>query len=574
WYTGDERFCAAFCHILLDWIAQNEVGVTQPATHSVFEVAARLHHWLWAFAYFRAAPTFQRLACTLFLQALFDQARYLEANLEHHATNNHLLLESWVLAWVGLTFPEFRRANRWREQGLRVFYQQVREQVAPDGVHREQATLYHFIVTQALLTMDVWMARNGLSLPDDVADRLRQMHAFARAIRKPDGSFPLLGDSARTDSFLVFDPVAVGEAWLDQGSQTPRTANLDEGGLWLVGPALAHSYRQRLFDTGLLTSRAFIPSGHFIMRHGEGPRQSYMHVDCGFFGHEPVPNHGHADALSLVLHAYGHTLLPDAGAYGYYLGLDWRAYFRGTRAHNTVLVDGADQSELLGIRHVGRVARTVLRRWFSNPAFDLVDGSHDGYARLDPPVLHRRVVLFVKGEAPYWLVLDHLTGSGVHQVTALFHLAPTMQWHQDEGGRVHAWLEDSAALHLLPWRGGRLSTQIISGSTQPIQGWVSLESGERLPAPTVCYTWDGPLPLLLATVLFPEPRRGAFNVHLSPLTPTEGEMGLTVVGPEGEDVVLWRPRPGPLEAGVCRAWGEMAVWRRLSQGRTHTVLLV
>jgi len=311
-----------------------------------------------------------------------------------------------------------------------------------------------------------------------------------------------------------------------------------------------------------------------VMRHGKGSRQSYMHVDCGFFGHEPVPNHGHADALSLVLHAYGHTLLPDAGAYGYYLGLDWRAYFRGTRAHNTVLVDGEDQSELLGIRHVGRVARTALRRWFSSPAFDLVDGSHDGYARLDPPVLHRRVVLFVKGEAPYWLVLDHLTGSGVHQVTALFHLAPAIQWHQEAGGRVHAWLEEGAALHLLPWRGGRLSTQIVRGSTRPIQGWVSLESGERLPAPTVCYVWDGPLPLLLATVLFPEPRRGAFDVRLSPLTPTEGEIGLMVVGPEGEDVVLWRPRPGPLEAGAYRAWGEMAVWRRSPQGRTHTALLV
>ncbi len=574
WYTGEERFCETFCHVLLDWIAQNATGVTQPATHSVFEVAARLHNWLWAFAHFRAAPTFQRRACIPFLRSLFDQARYLEANLEHHATNNHLLLESWVLAWVGLTFPEFRRASHWRERGLRVFYRQVREQVAPDGVHREQATLYHFIVTQALLSLDLWLAGNGLSLPDDVADHLRRMHTFARAVRKPDGTFPLLGDSARSDSFLVFDPVAAGEAWLDRGSQIPRTADLDEGGIWLVGPALACDYRQRPFDVGVLASQAFVSSGHFVMRHGEGEHQSYAHVDCGFFGHEPVPNHGHADALSLVLHAYGHTLLPDAGAYGYYLGLDWRAYFRGTRAHNTVLVDGEDQSELLGIRHVGRVARTALRRWFSSPAFDLVDGSHDGYTRLPDPVVHRRVVLFVKGEAPYWLVLDHLTGSGTHQVTALFHLAPAMRWHQDEGGRVHAWLEDGAALHLLPGQGGRLSTQVVCGATQPIQGWVSPESGERLLAPTVCYTWDGPLPLLLATVLFPEPRRGAFDVRLSPLTPAEGEVGLVVTGPSGEDVALWRAAPGPMEADSCRAWGEMAVWRRSPQGRVQAALLV
>ena len=51
--------------------------------------------------------------------------------------------------------------------------------------------------------------------------------------------------------------------------------------------------------------------------------------------------HGHADALSITVNSDGRPLLIDPGACEY-VGPE-RDIFRGTRSHNTLMVDNADQ---------------------------------------------------------------------------------------------------------------------------------------------------------------------------------------------------------------------------------------
>src|SRR5262249_62005662 len=71
-------------------------------------------------------------------------------------------------------------------------------------------------------------------------------------------------------------------------------------------------------------------------------------IDHGPLGMAPGYGHGHADALSLSACVRGEGLLIDPGTYGYNLGEKWRRYFRSTRAHNTVTVDGLDQALQVG----------------------------------------------------------------------------------------------------------------------------------------------------------------------------------------------------------------------------------
>ena len=55
--------------------------------------------------------------------------------------------------------------------------------------------------------------------------------------------------------------------------------------------------------------------------------------------------HGHYDALSVEAWADARPLVVDPGRYTYAEGdPNWRHWFRGTAAHNTVTVDGADQT--------------------------------------------------------------------------------------------------------------------------------------------------------------------------------------------------------------------------------------
>jgi hypothetical protein len=86
--------------------------------------------------------------------------------------------------------------------------------------------------------------------------------------------------------------------------------------------------------------------------------------------------------------------LADPGTYCYFGEPDWRRYFRSTVAHNTLELDGEDQSlsggPFLWLRHAPARRIEVVTtdvgdcsRW---------SAEHTGYRVLDPPATHYRSV--------------------------------------------------------------------------------------------------------------------------------------------------------------------------------------
>lgn len=519
-YTGDERYVRTFRDLLLDWLRRNPVGLGQSNWASVLEVAYRINTWVWAYHHFLATPGLDDDALLACLRGLWVHGRYLAANLEYHVPNNHLLLESKALAMCGLLFPEFRDANRWLEHGLFILWQQLHQQVSPDGVHREQATMYHRVITSELLELLVLLDNNGIAIPSDVMDIFRRLLGFERAFTAPDGQVPLIGDSTLSDSYIRFSALTGGAAFLgyaDGASTTP-----DEATLWLLGPERAARLSFPGGTSPSPTSQAFPEGGYFIMRDGDGQEAPFLIFDCGPFGYRPAPGHGHADALSFELHAYGQPLVVDPGVYSYHVGQQWRNYFRGTAAHNTVTVDGRDQSLLVGLWHVLRPVRAVLHEWITTQQFDFVDGSHDGYARLRCPIVHRRQIFFAKPE--YWVILDLLTGQGQHRFDLYFHLMPDAQVALDPlSGTAHISYGDSVGLLICPANCADSQVEVITGSLNPIQGWVSRHSGEKTPAPTLRYRKVADAPTIFVTVLYPSAQMDRAAVNVSSLVVTDGE---------------------------------------------------
>lgn len=521
-YTGDERYVHEFRNLLLDWLGRNPVGVDKPNWTSVLEVAYRINVWLWAYYYFLAASAFDDETLLATLRGLWVHGRYLAANLEYHVRNNHLLLESKALAMCGLLFPEFREARAWLDRGLSILWQQMRQQVRPDGVHGEQATMYHQVITSELLEILVLLDNNNVVVPPDVMNTFTRMLEFERAITKPDGQIPLLGDSALSDSYVRFSAIAGGAALLNRVDLA--SGPLDEPTLWLVGAGRARRLSVLPEDPAPAASQAFPAGGYFVMRHGKGQESAYLMFDCGPFGYRPAPGHGHADALGFELYAGGRTLIADPGVYSYHLGEEWRNYFRSTAAHNTITVDGMDQSSLLGLWHVVRPARATLHEWITAQHFDFVDGSHDGYTRLRQPVTHRRQILFVKPE--YWIILDLLDGQGQHRFDLHFHLMPDAKVSLDAiSGMARIRHCEGTGLLICPIQNAGSQAEVITGSLNPIQGWLSRYSGEKTSAPTLRYTRITPTPARFGTILYPCPRADEAVINVSPLT-VVGEKGI------------------------------------------------
>jgi uncharacterized heparinase superfamily protein len=489
-YSGDEAFARQAAHLLRHWMAHNPPDVRNPVWRP-FEVATRLNNWVWGLFLLLDSTLFIQEGMGYLWQGLVAQARYLYRNLEHHVMNNHLLVEAKTLAMLGLLFPEVREASRWSRRGLEILWTQVHRQFHPDGVHTEQATQYHCLCTSELWELLNLLRCNASSIPSDVLARFEAAVAFQDAVIKPDGHIPLFGDSARHDQHCRFD-ARWAFVWLEKGA--PPVESPDEETRWLLGT------RSLSGEPGALpTSQAFPHGGYAVMRGGP----TYLVLDCGPFGNRVVPSHAHADALSVELCAWGQTLLTDSGGYSYHAAPVWRSFFRSTRAHNTVGLDGQDQSELVGTRLVHHPAHARLVEWLSAPMADWAVAEHDGYTRFTSPVMHRRRVLFVKPH--YWLLLDSLLGHGDHQLDWYFHLPPGTFWVlEPDGGALCATMGE-AGLTIVPNHGADLRSRVVEGQISPPQGWVSLESGEKSTAPTLIFTREGALPVHLPTALVPHP---------------------------------------------------------------------
>jgi hypothetical protein len=203
--------------------------------------------------------------------------------------------------------------------------------------------------------------------------------------------------------------------------------------------------------------------------------------DCGELGFGSLAAHGHADALSFCVRVAGHDVLVDPGTYDYFSFPAWREYFRGTRAHNTLVLDGRDQSRMLGPFLWGRRARARCLAWRTEAGRTLVSGEHDGYAGLPAPALHRRT-LELDPSSGSLTIRDELLSSGAHDVALYFHLAEACVPRR-QGGSAYEIRVGGRRLRLA--LDPSLETQALSGSVDPIAGWVSRGYHRKAPATTL-----------------------------------------------------------------------------------------
>ena len=191
--------------------------------------------------------------------------------------------------------------------------------------------------------------------------------------------------------------------------------------------------------------------------------------------------HGHADALSFTLGVGGEELLIDPGTYDYHRRPRWRAYFRGTSAHNTVRVDGRDQSEPGGSFLWTRHAQVRTLSWTGDASIDRLVAEHDGYRRLDDPLVHRREMVYEK-ERRLLTVIDSFVCKLAHVVE--------WHWHCAEHAIVSltgatAVVQGARGCLRITMPGCGWDPQVIRGDEITPLGWVSRRFDEKEPCSVV-----------------------------------------------------------------------------------------
>jgi len=476
YYTGDHRYIHELAELWQGWIACNPEGSANWS--SPFEVAARLQNWMWSYFFLLHSRESSCEHLDSFAQAMRTHAEYLRAHLEYHWPNNHLLLEAKALFEFALLFPELDLGTSFAQSSRTVLEQEIGRQVLPDGAHAELCSMYHKIVAGELRELLCLLKRRDQSLGGDLDLKLSSMVALSEAMTRSDGSMPLLGDSSETDTYIRFD------------TTPPFSRDLT---YWLrMSPDVAEEIRNIGTETEARL-KLFPNAGYAFLTSGAGMREIHVTFDFGAFSECIAANHGHCDALSFELYSHGRPLIVDPGVYLPWVDkAGWARHFRSTAAHNTLQIDRQEQSELSPYCDVHRMARVSALRKIASGAVVAMKAECVPYWAGEDGICHRRELRLEKG--CILLVRDQVAGSGVHKLEWRFQFAPDLQVSENSDASLLAAFGPTELLKLIPVGTQLPRLSLARGQTDPLQGWVSRNSAEVIPATVAIYTLEVHLP--------------------------------------------------------------------------------
>jgi hypothetical protein len=404
------------------------------------------------------------------------------------SANNHVIAEAAGQLVASCAFPWFAESPRWRRQATRLLSRELACNTFPSGIGRELASDYQSFVADLGLLAAVEAAAAGQPLPEATWARLCAMVDSGAAMLDTKLRPPRQGDGDEGRALLLDAPAP--NRWptlLSLGGSLfgrlawwpPTTADATS----TIVSAL-HGTARAVPNRPARRPWHFPDAGMTLLRtRGDRDPEIWCRCDGGPHGFLSIAAHAHADALSIEVRHGGVDVLADPGTYCYHGEPQWRSYFRSTIGHNTLELDGRNQSAeggpFLWLRHAnGREIEVV-------DIGDAVEwtAEHDGYRSLRPSARHRRIVRLDRASRCIDIVDEVIGGS--HGVRLAFHLGPEVEAELHGTQASLRWLgacTSGAARLELPQV---LSWRLHRGSTDPILGWYSGGLGVKTPSYTL-----------------------------------------------------------------------------------------
>ncbi|MEW6354968.1 MAG: alginate lyase family protein [Planctomycetota bacterium] len=565
--TKDEKYAKEFVAQLTGWIAAMPVNIGAHFAQGPYHVPGRSplsldagirmgQTWFPAYYYFLHSPSFTEEAHVAMLRSFREHALYLMDERHFKAGSNWGMMETNGLFHIGVMLPEFKEAETWRRTAIERMNAELDNQFYPDGAQTELTPGYHSVsVGNTLGFLDV-AKQTDTKLPDEITGKLERTFQYYVRIVMPDGTTPALNDSGR----------GTIQRWMEKGfALFPHREDfrfLAAGGKEGRSPEFA--------------SCAMDYAGWYIMRTGGTSRDKYLLFDAGPFG----TGHQHEDKLHLILHAFGRTLITEPGNYSYDRS-DWRKYVLSTRGHNTIMVDGEEQSRRLQ-RDTWRSMTALPNRWITSDDVDYAEGTYaDGYGeKMDKTVTHTRRVLFVKPD--YWIVVDELKPSDdkEHTYESLFHLESPGANVNPETQVVTTTNPTGGNVAIVPLTPSGIDVEIIQGQKEPVvQGWMPTgRHNELRPIPTAVIRLRAKGPTLLAYAIIPYEGNEPSNLPRPEMvTATKGRSNLAVClrfADRTDTLVLTDRSGGEVQVDGFATDAEIALIGRAADGNAARLFFV
>ncbi|GJM27691.1 MAG: heparinase [Cyclobacteriaceae bacterium] len=494
--SRDERYAKEWCSQLIDWTSKNPRDDAHEYAWRSIETGIRGYSWTGLFQRFIHSQNFTPKVLVAFLNSCYEHAEYLMT--VYHTGSNWALMEAEGLAFIAFTFPEFKHSPQWKAEAIRRLNQEINLQVYPDGQQRELAMGYHVGSIRWFYRTYQLAKLNGLEneFPETYISSIERMCEVPMKLCLPDGTNAQFGDAwagkpgQYSDRFMEWSQRFNRQDFLflatngEQGVAPDKTA-------------------YNLSNSGLYSLRSSWDKNAVCMVLKNGP-------DGG--------GHCQPDNGTFTLYAGGRTLMPDAGSYIYHGDPDGRAWFRQTKIHQTLTLNGENTKY-----------DPELLLWQPGEELDILVVENAGYQNLT----HRRSVFFV--DKRYFVIVDEAIGTGIGDVDIHFQLAPGSTVIDKNQLSVRSDFREGWNVFI------RTEKQKLVELSEE-EGWVSFEYTKKQPRPAIRYrikksTPNQPVRFITLVVPY-EKEIPDIQVEFSPDSDANNLL-LKVQGNDGEKVLKY-----------------------------------
>ena len=310
-------------------------------------------------------------------KSLYNQYFRLLDNLEYHILGNHLLENAFSLLFGAYYFQNKKFYYKSKE----ILISELKEQILNDGGHFELSPMYHQIILYKvldcikLIKTNKWINDDLLMLLEDSASK---MTSWLHEVTFENGDIPCVNDS-------TFNIAPTSEELFNYADQI-----------------------------GVINKKIVLSdSGYRKFRNNKFE----LFVDVGNVGPSYQPGHVHSDTLSFILHINNKPVFVDTGVSTYEKNQK-RQTERQTSAHNTVVINSEDQTQVWGGFRVAKRAQVQNLR----EGVDFIEAEHDGYKNIGVSHLRRFSI-----DKSLVQINDIIVNDSNYNQTAYFHLHPSLK---------------------------------------------------------------------------------------------------------------------------------------------------
>jgi hypothetical protein len=467
--SGDRTYLDDMMRIIRQWITDNP---RLPDSHRTtynwrdMQVAWRSIHLSWCWYLGEKGLTDEEkrvIAGTLrehahILLTGFGQARLNEFNHQSHG--------GLAMLYLGVLFPDLDDAAELRRKAMIILNHHLANAFYADGGNVEQ--MFGYYPFQAHLFRDAFLlcTANGIEPPVNSLPMLRKMALYLAGVGRPDGTVPGVNDSYEMPVKPILD-----------------TINDILGTMAVAGSQAS----------------AFFPDTQVaVMRGAEGGGWYLLANPASVIG-----AHAHAGRLGFELWNSGAPVLIDSGCCNYDEP-ELVSWYRTTRAHNTVIVDGvteeATSSTILWVPR--RETPNRITEWKPGKELSSLTMVSPEEEATNASVRWSRTITLVRDR--FAVISDSFETEGEHSYEILLHFPPSEMTPDTTGKVVSIRTDRVTEIHATDTSG---EGRFVAGT-----GLVSIR-GRSEEAPVASYMLRG---------------SGSMSAHILVVPSSGGERGTLV----------------------------------------------